>query len=120
MTSQELIEELQNVFGNVASGESVLTEFYTSSQQPTESVTMWGLLRSEEIVKRGIVKGQIIDEQKDEMLRTRFWRNLYDKELQNATRVYYDQIKEFDNLRTKARSEEYWSLKPSAEKNTTS
>ena len=119
VTSQELIEKLQNVFGNVASGESVLTEFYTSSQQPTESVTMWGL-RLEEIVQRGIEKGQISEGQKDEMLRTRFWRNLYDKELQNATRVYYDQIKEFDKLRTKVRSEEYWSLKPSTEKNTTS
>ena len=119
VTSQELIEKLQNVFGNVASGESVLTEFYTSSQQPTESVTMWGL-RLEEIVQRGIEKGQISEGQKDEMLRTRFWRNLYDKELQNATRVYYDQIKEFDKLRTKVRSEEYWSLKPSTEKNTKS
>ena len=119
VTSQELIEKLQNVFGNVASGESVLTEFYTSSQQPTESVTMWGL-RLEEIVQRGIEKGQISEGQKDEMLRTRFWRNLYNKELQNATRVYYDQLKDFDKLRTKVRSEEYWSLKPSAEKNNTS
>ena len=40
--------------------------------------------------------------------------------MQNATRVYYDQIKEFDKLRTKVRSEEYWCLKPSAEKNNTS
>ena len=119
VTSQELIEKLQNVFGNVASGESVLTEFYTSSQQPTESVTMWGL-RLEEIVQRDIEKGQISEGQKDEMLRTRFWRNLYNKELQNATRVYYDQLKDFDKLRTKVRSEEYWSLKPSAEKNNTS
>ena len=69
VTSQELIEKLQNVFGNVASGESVLTEFYTSSQQPTESVTMWGL-RLEEIVQRGIEKGQISEGQKDEMLRS--------------------------------------------------
>ena len=63
VTSQELIEKLQNVFGNVASGESVLTEFYTSSQQPTESVTMWDL-RLEEIVQRGIEKGQISEGQK--------------------------------------------------------
>ena len=40
--------------------------------------------------------------------------------MQNATRVYYDQIKEFDKLRTKVGSEEYWCLKPSAEKNNTS
>ena len=40
-TSKHIIEKLQNVFGNVASGESVLTEFYTSAQKSDESVTMW-------------------------------------------------------------------------------
>ena len=42
------------------------------------------------------------------MLRTRFWRYLYNKELQNATVVHFDQIKNFDQLRSKVRSEEYW------------
>ena len=42
------------------------------------------------------------------MLRTRFWRYLYNKELQNATVVYFDQIKNFDQLRSKVRTEEYW------------
>ena len=106
-TSKDIIEKLQNVFGNVASGESVLTEFYTSAQKSDESVTMWGM-RLEEIVQRGIEKGQIELEKRDEMLRTRFWRYLYNKELQNATVVYFDQIKNFDQLRSKVRSEEYW------------
>ena len=68
-------------------------------------------LSLEEIVQRGIEKGQISKGQKDEILRTRFWWNLYNKELQDATIVYYDQLKDFDKLRTKVRSEEYWSLK---------
>ena len=106
-TSKDIIEKLQNVFGNVASGESVLTEFYTSAQKSDESVTMWGM-RLEQIVQRGIEKGQIEVEKRDEMLRTRFWRYLYNKQLQNATVVHFDQIKNFDQLRSKVRSEEYW------------
>lgn len=46
-------------------------------------------------------------EQKNEMLRTKFWRALYSTDLQNATRVYYHQIKEFELLRRKVRGEEY-------------
>ena len=106
-TSKDIIEKLQNVFGNVASGESVLTEFYTSAQKSDESVTMWGM-RLKQIVQRGIEKGQIEVEKRDEMLRTRFWRYSYNKELQNATVVHFDQIKNFDQLRSKVRSEEYW------------
>ena len=32
-TTQEVIEKMESVFGNVASGESVLQEFYTTSQR---------------------------------------------------------------------------------------
>ena len=32
-TNQEVIEKMESVFGNVASGESVLQEFYTASQR---------------------------------------------------------------------------------------
>ena len=39
-TSQEIINKLETVFGNVASGESALQEFYTASQKADESVTM--------------------------------------------------------------------------------
>ena len=76
---------------------------------------MWGL-RLEEIVQRAIEKGHLNDNQKDEMLRTKFWRALYSKELQNATRVYYHQIQDFDKLRTKVRSEEYWSCQTTTDK----
>ena len=41
------------------------------------------------------------------MLRTKFWRSLYSTELRNATRVYFEQIKEFELLRRKVRGEEY-------------
>lgn len=102
----ELLTKLENVFGNVASGESVLHEFYTASQRSDESVTMWGL-RLEEIVQKAVEKGHINESQKNEMLRTKFWRALHSVELKNATRVYFEQIKEFELLRRKVRAEEY-------------
>ena len=69
----------------------MLTEFYSSAQKSDESVTMCGM-QLQQIVQRGIEKGHIEVEKRDEMLRTRFWRYLYNKELQNATVVYFDQI----------------------------
>ena len=40
-TAQELLTNLENVFGNVAGGENVLHECYTASQKSDENVTMW-------------------------------------------------------------------------------
>ena len=104
--SQEMIDKLTSVFGNVASGQSIMQEFYTAVQQPEESVTMWSL-RLEEILQRVSEKSQISADQKNEMLRERFWRSLHNTELQNATQVYYHQTKSFEELRSKVRAEEY-------------
>ena len=57
-SSQEMIDKLTSVFGNVASGQSIMQEFYTAVQQPEESVTMWSL-RLEEILQRVSEKSQI-------------------------------------------------------------
>ena len=40
-TNQEIIDKKESVFGNVASGESILQEFYTASQKKDESITEW-------------------------------------------------------------------------------
>ena len=105
-SSQEILDKLECVFGNVASGQSIMQEFYTAVQQPEESVTMWSL-RLEEILQRVSEKSKIPAEQKNEMLRERFWSSLYNPELQNATQVYYHQTKDFEELRRKVRAEEY-------------
>ena len=105
-SSQEMIDILTSVFGNVASGQSIMQEFYTAVQQPEESVTMWSL-RLEEILQKVSEKSQISADQKNEMLRERFWRSLHNTELQNATQVYYHQTKSFEELRSKVRAEEY-------------
>ena len=41
------------------------------------------------------------------MLKTRFWRHLFKEELKNATRMYFETVKSFDELRRKVRTEEY-------------
>lgn len=94
------------MFGNVASGESVLQEFYTSSQKQDESVALWGI-RIEEILQKAIEKGHVTPEQKNSMLKTKFWRALYSSELKNATRVHFESTENFELLRRKVRAEEY-------------
>ena len=105
-SSNNILVKLDNVFGNVASGQSILQEFYTAVQQPEESVTMWSL-RLEEIFQRVAQKSVIPAKLKNEMLRERFWRSLYNTDLQNATQVHYHQTKDFEELRKKVKAEEY-------------
>ena len=56
---------LEGVFGNVATGESNLQEFYTASQKEDESVTAWGL-RIEEILQKAVIKGNVKDSDTNE------------------------------------------------------
>ena len=46
----EILVRLEGVFGNVATPMSILHEFYTTYQEPDESVAAWGL-RLEEILQ---------------------------------------------------------------------
>lgn len=87
-TVKEMMERLEGVFGNVATGLSVLQEFYSASQKQDESVASWGL-RLEEILQKAIDKGHVREEEKDEMLRKKFWRCLRSDRLRNATSVFF-------------------------------
>ena len=104
-TTQEVIEKMESVFGNVASGESVLQEFYTASQRKDESVAEWGI-RLEDIFQKAVAKGYATAIQKNKMLRERFWRSLYSSELKNATRLHFLSEDSFETLRRKVRAEE--------------
>ena len=42
-TSQEIIDKLEGIFGDVACGESIMQDFYTATQNESESVMLWGL-----------------------------------------------------------------------------
>ena len=103
---QDILDRLEGVFGNVASGESALEEFYTASQKQDESVAAWGL-RLEEILQKAVQKGHVKVEDKNDMLRTKFWLSLRSDRLKNATRVHYESITKFEMLRRAVREEEH-------------
>ena len=103
--SDGIISKLESLFGNVASGLSILQEFFTAAQNSDETVTMWGL-RIEEILQRAIEKGEVPSERRNHLLKDKFWRSLHNFDLKIATKVYFDKITDFEVLRSKVREEE--------------
>ena len=104
-TSRQILSRLQSIFGNVASGEAIMQEFYTAEQRFDESTVDWGL-RIENILHRAIEK-KSVKEDKNEKLKSKFWRSLSNQDLKNATKMYLESIEEFDEFRMKVRQEEY-------------
>lgn len=105
-TVEEILSKLDGIFGNVATGESVLQEFYTAEQRQDESVATWGL-RLEEILQKAVVKGHVKSEENTKSLRNKFWRSLRSDRLKNATRSKYESIGSFELLRRAVREEEH-------------
>ena len=87
-TVEMMLSRLENVFGNVASGQSLLQEFYSANQKDQESAVAWGL-QLEELLQKASEKGYVRAEDKEEMLRNQFWRSLRSERLKNATRVHF-------------------------------
>ena len=77
------------MYGNVAKRPSILKEFYTATQKETESVTTW-VLRLEEILQKATEKGYAKAEDRNSMLKERFWTGLRSERLKNATCVKYE------------------------------
>ena len=102
---EQMISRLESIFGNVASGEAVLQEFYTAEQRQDESTVDWGL-RLENVLQRAIEKNHVTGD-KNEMLKSKFWRSLYNQDLKNATKMYKESIHDFEVFRKKVREEEY-------------
>lgn len=98
-TVEEIMERLESVFGNVATGMSVLQECFTASQKLDETVAAWGL-RLEEIMQKATDKGYVKEDEKNDLLKDKFWRSLRSERLKNAIRI--------DNfgLRTTSKSRE--------------
>ena len=103
---EDILHRLEGVFGNVATAESVLQEFYTATQKQEESVAAWGL-RLEEILQKAIDKGHVKEEDKNSMLKNKFWKALRNDRLKNATRIAFSSASSFDELRKLVRAEEY-------------
>ncbi|XP_053392016.1 trichohyalin-like [Mercenaria mercenaria] len=105
-TSEEIIEKIEDIFGDTSSKQTIFTEYYTASQREKESVADWGL-RLEEILLKVSTKKQLSSEERNEMLKDKFWRSLYNKEIKNALRISFESTDTFEVLRKKARAEEH-------------
>ena len=101
---EQMISHLESIFGNVASGEAVLQEFYTAEQGQDESTVDWGL-RLENVQQRAIEKNHVTGE-KHEILKSKFWRSLYNQDLKNAIKMYKESIHDFEGFRKKVREDE--------------
>ena len=113
-SSRDITSRLENVYGNVACGQAVVQAFHTAVQSAEENVAECAV-RLEEILKRAVDKGQIVENSRDEILRSKCWRGLYSQDLKNATKIYYESEKNFEKLLYKVRSEEYELRKPEAD-----
>ena len=102
---EDIMDILENAFANVASGMSVLQEFFTASQKQDESVGAWAL-RLAEIMQNAIEKRHIKEEEKEELLKDKFWRFLRSERLKNATRIDFRTITNFKQLVKAVRTEE--------------
>ena len=79
--------------------------FYTAEQKAEESIAEWGL-RLEEIIQMTSTNLQLSREEKNDMLKEKFWRSLYNREIKNATRNSFESTDSFEIIRRKARAEE--------------
>ena len=97
VTPTDILGKLDGLFGDVLTGESLLQQFYSERQKADESVAVWGC-RLESLVANAIEKGKISPSAKNDMLKSKFWVDLYDDRLKNATRHKYDSIDDFAEL----------------------
>ena len=84
------------------SQEQILTNFYTAVQKSSESIAEWSC-RLEDILSHP--KVQLRPEQREEMLKTRFFKGLYHEKVQDAIRHKVDS-KGYDDLLVLAREAE--------------
>ena len=105
-TPKEIVTKVEDIFGDLSSKQSKMTDFYTAEQYYNESVAEWGL-RLEELIQQASLKLHLTNEDKDEMLKEKFWRSLYDKDIKNATRSSFENKDSFEKIRRKARAEEH-------------
>jgi len=96
---------LETNFCDIKTGQSVMEEFYNAKQEKYEDISTWAI-RLETLIQKAINRNEIQEDKKDTMLRTRFWRQINNTELRNATRVYFETVSTFEELKVKVRREE--------------
>ena len=92
----ELVAKLEDMFGNVVRGQSLLSVFYSARQMEDENVTSWAC-RLEEILNSVSVHDSFTPESRDEMLHNQLWSGLK-TELRDKSAYLFDKGDSFGNL----------------------
>ncbi|KAH3791541.1 hypothetical protein DPMN_145029 [Dreissena polymorpha] len=101
----DIFPNVESNFGHIKSGQSIIEEFYEARQDKDKDITSWGIL-IKEIIQRAIEKGELQENNKDELLRTKYVKYLRHFELNNASRVLYHNCLTFEEFRNRVRRDE--------------
>ena len=81
------IDKLEGIHGNVYSNDTFLLSFYAEKQMNGQSVADYGM-KLEYILQKVYETGILNPEGRNDMLRAKFWSDLKDPELKNATGIH--------------------------------
>ena len=104
-STTEVLQKMEDIYGNIRSGDSIVHDFYSAEQQADETVSDWGI-RIETLFNKAVERNEIDEDRKESKLKERFWRGLEDAHLRMNTRSSFESKDSFDTLRKKARIEE--------------
>ena len=99
-TLRDIMDELEGLYGNVASSEKLKERFYSACQEPGETVAEYSL-RLEQLLRHSSAGLDYFT--KNEMLSSRLWSGLRNETLKNVSRYKYESIRDFNELRKELR-----------------
>jgi hypothetical protein len=102
VTLNQLILKFQQVFGIVCTPQLLLEKFYNSNQNFDESVSSWAC-KLEDILRMLQDHGYACGDQRDSMLRSKFWTGLCRSSVKNGIRHLYDSQSPYADLVVAAR-----------------
>lgn len=105
VSPQAILRKFDASFGNILSTETLLEDFFSTSQRSSESVVSWSC-RIESILARAQQKGAQIGNP-DNVLRAKFYRGLRDFRLRDSIRHHFDNGAAFSQLLQSARQMEH-------------
>ncbi|XP_060587413.1 uncharacterized protein LOC132742926 [Ruditapes philippinarum] len=100
---QDILSELEGIYGNVSSGEKLKEKFYCAQQLPAESIADYSL-RLEQLLSKSNIRFE--QSTKNEMLCNRLWSGLYDQHLRSVSRYKFESIHDYGVLRKELRQME--------------
>lgn len=100
---QEIVQDLEGIYGNVSSSEHAKKMFYNACQQSGETIGKYSV-RLETLLRQANL--QISDQERNSMLCNKLWSGLQNTYLKHITRHKYEEIQDFRKLRVQLRAVE--------------